>query len=126
MKLSAVKDEIRYARARRRNRQIMRPAIIEDRERGYSVRKTADMRGVTENFVRKVAGHVDMPEAGNGYVGKYDALYVWEREDGMRWSVHLGKWTNDPTEGTSFLDDEFEEFFSSLPAGGHPVDINEC
>jgi hypothetical protein len=62
-------------------------------------------------------------------VGKYDALIAWEREDGLRWSVHLGEWvTEESNQFTSWLDTlDSAEWASAgtLPPGGQPVNINE-
>lgn len=68
------------------------------------------------------------------FVGKYDSLVVWEREDGMRWSVFLNEWvTEESGEFTSWLDEddrpELDESIAAglvLPEGGKWVDINEC
>jgi hypothetical protein len=71
-----------------------------------------------------------MPE-----VGKYDALVVWQRADGRRWSVHLARWVApDSNEFTSWLDTdenpEVDEWLSShpnsLPPGGEWININEA
>jgi len=68
------------------------------------------------------------------HVGKYDTLWVWERKDGLRWSVHLKKWVTEASgEFTSFVEDADRDEYAhwvettggKLPEGGEFIDINE-
>lgn len=68
------------------------------------------------------------PEASE--VGKYDELWVYEREDGSRWNAGVGSWvTEESNDFTSWLTDELAYWFmekcESLPKNGKWININE-
>lgn len=71
------------------------------------------------------------------HVGKYDTLVVWQRPDGMRWSVTKEMWvTAESGHFTSWLDEddrpELDEWLIRHPGqlplleGGEWVNINEA